>query len=766
MAVRAVVVALVLTLAAAFGVSSLAPPAPVPASAPAAQFSAERAMRELSVIAERPHPTGTLAADAVRAHVVARLEELGFVVEVQDTTSLTETYAKRYGLAVVAAHVRNVVARKAGTQPGLALLLSAHYDSRELAPGASDDGYGTAALLETARALSASGPLRHDLVILVTEGEEQGLLGARAFVDESPVAKEVGLVLNFEARGDRGPVSMFQTSDGAGPLVDVLAGAAPHVAASSLSQEVYRRMPNDTDLSVWLRAGYQGMNFANTDGFARYHQPTDSLSNADRGTLQQHGSYALGLARAFGNRDEVAPPPGEDAVYFTLGTAFVHYSAREATTFAWFSVGLLAIGAGVGTWRRRFHAGAILAGAGRVIAAVAAAGVVGQGAWWVASRASSGALGMQVARGELGKACSASMIMLGAGIAWTAMTTRVRREEDVAIGALVPWALLAVASGHWLKGASYLGLLPVVAAGAAWCARVSAPTLASTRAAAIALHLVAAVLAIDLLVPLALQLGVAFGPMAAPALAALGALAMTAAVPALQTMGRARPWLPPAALVAASLATIVTVALLPPFDSTAPRPDSLDYAFDADNETAAWISSDTEPDAWTGRALSGSHRAKASEIFPRATGDLLEAPAPVVKLETPRIGILEDTRAGDSRTLRLRVTVPSGTEIAGLEISPDAHVTSASVEGKSFSPVEDGWLDLAFFGPPGTGLELDLVSRATAPVDLHIVAQTRGLPAELASPFGPRPVDRMPAVVQWNALRASDMTLVTSTFQL
>ena len=616
MAVRAIVVALVLALAATISrVVTLAPPAARAGIRPGDAVLGRARDAELSVIAERPHPTGTLAADAVRAHLVARLEELGFAVEVQDTTSLTEAYAKRHGLAVVAAHVRNVVARKAGTQPGPALLLGAHYDSRELAPGASDDGYGTAALLETARALSASPPLRHDLVILLTEGEEQGLLGARAFVAESPVAKDVGLVLNFEARGDRGPVSMFQTSEGARPLVDVLADAAPDIAASSLSQEVYRRMPNDTDLSVWLHAGYPGMNFANTDGFGRYHQPTDSLSNVDRGTLQQHGSYALALARAFANRQVVAPSRADDAVYFTLGGSFVHYGAREAATFGWFSAGLVAIAAGVGAWRRRFRVGSIVGGACRAVGAVAAAGVVGQGAWWAASRASGGALAMQVARAELGTACNAGMLALGAGVAWAVMTLRVRREDDAAIGAVVPWALLAVASGQWLRGASYLPLLPVVAAGAAWCFRVSAPSLASSRVAAIATHLVAAALAIEMLVPLALQLGIAFGPAAAPALAALGALAVTAAVPALQIIGRDRPWLPPAVLVAAGAVGIGMAALLPPFDATAPRPDSLDYAFDADDDTAAWIRTTPSP---TG-GLAARCRASVAPGRPRSS---------------------------------------------------------------------------------------------------------------------------------------------------
>ena len=94
-------------------------------------------------------------------------------------------------------------------------------------------------------------------------------------------------------------------------------------------------------------------------------------------------------------------------------------------------------------------------------------------------------------------------------------------------------------------------------------------------------------------------------------------------------------------------------------------------------------------------------------------------------------------------------------------------MTSASVQGKHFGTErDDGWLDLAFFGPPASGLDFVLSTASGAPVTLRIVAQTRGLPADLAAPLGPRPPARMPLVVQWNPLRASDMTLVASSFQL
>jgi hypothetical protein len=117
-----------------------------------------------------------------------------------------------------------------------------------------------AVLLETLRALRSSPPLRNDLIFLFTDGEEPGLLGAKAFVDAHPAA--AALVLNFEARGTSGPAFMFETSEGNGWIVRQFAEAAPYPQANSLSYKAYRNMPNDTDLTIFKKAGIAGLNFA------------------------------------------------------------------------------------------------------------------------------------------------------------------------------------------------------------------------------------------------------------------------------------------------------------------------------------------------------------------------------------------------------------------------------------------------------------------------------------------------------------------------
>jgi hypothetical protein len=83
----------------------------------------------------------------------------------------------------------NIVSIKKGTEnPELIYVVSSHFDSVAVGPGADDDTSGTAALLETARML-ADVPLPATVVFASFTGEEAGLLGSREFVKRAAEAK-------------------------------------------------------------------------------------------------------------------------------------------------------------------------------------------------------------------------------------------------------------------------------------------------------------------------------------------------------------------------------------------------------------------------------------------------------------------------------------------------------------------------------------------------------------------------------------------------
>lgn len=285
-----------------------------PPPRPNAAFDGARAFNTLSKLLaeERPHIAGSPENMVVRDRIVAELKAHGYETELQ--AALQCGPPDRFPGCT---QIENVIAVKKGSRPGKALLVTAHYDSVPAGPGVGDDGAGTAMVLEYARTLS-SRTIKNDVIFLITDGEETGLRGAYAFAERHPLMKQVGLILNFEARGASGPSMMFETGPRSAKLIELFAQVVPQPYANSLLYEIYRLMPNDTDFSVYRRAGYNGFNFAFTGSGALYHSERDNLANLDRNTFQHHGDNLFALADALVDADLDAFKSDADASYFDL----------------------------------------------------------------------------------------------------------------------------------------------------------------------------------------------------------------------------------------------------------------------------------------------------------------------------------------------------------------------------------------------------------------------------------------------------------------
>ena len=227
------------------------PPAAKPAEAPSTEFSSGRAMAIVRAIARSPHQTGTPENERVRGSLVKTLTDLGL----RPRSRCQKTRVL---------HCETCLGRLKGQGPAgkKALLLCAHYDTGQYSPGAGDDASGVAVVLETLRAIKAGPSLDRDVIALLDDGEERGLQGSKLFVAEHPWASDVGVVLNFDARGSSGPSFMFETSAGNGWLIRQFALASPRPLAISVSMDVYPILGNDTDLTSFKRAGVAGLNFA------------------------------------------------------------------------------------------------------------------------------------------------------------------------------------------------------------------------------------------------------------------------------------------------------------------------------------------------------------------------------------------------------------------------------------------------------------------------------------------------------------------------
>ena len=158
-----------------------------------------------------PHPAGSKDNVRVRELILGKVRGLGFDVYQQKTESHIHLAP-----ANPEVELTNILFRLEGTNSNdsPAVMLVAHYDSSRNGPGAGDDGVGVASVLEIARMLKSQPALRNDVIFLLTDGEEYGLLGAARFCEEHAWAKQVRVCINLEARGTSGPSLMFQTSEG------------------------------------------------------------------------------------------------------------------------------------------------------------------------------------------------------------------------------------------------------------------------------------------------------------------------------------------------------------------------------------------------------------------------------------------------------------------------------------------------------------------------------------------------------------------------
>lgn len=281
------------------------------------RFSSERAMKlHAKLFPNEPRPRGSEAHRTAFDNIVGWLKADGWVVE--DPSENTG--------------VRNIVAYRPELKELKAtpLVLASHYDSCPWGPGAGDAGACVVAILEAARLIIREPKdLARPVWLVITDGEEEGLFGAREFVGTHQLSQQRPVVLNFDARGNSGPVVMFETQTGNHPVVERLANrmARPRLTGS-LFTAVYRMLPNGTDFTIFQNAEWQGCNFALIDGAHNYHQPTDTHDNLDARSVQHLGemAYEMGNAIACDPVDFV-DSSGEfrDAIFFDVFGLYVFH---------------------------------------------------------------------------------------------------------------------------------------------------------------------------------------------------------------------------------------------------------------------------------------------------------------------------------------------------------------------------------------------------------------------------------------------------------
>lgn len=680
------------------GLARWSPPAPLPAAGPA-DFHGEQARRRLVELVGdgAPRTVGSYAHARARAVAIRELTASGFHAEAWSGTA-----CNGHGIC---GFVTNVVARREGASPGAeAVLLVAHLDSVAAGPGAGDDGIGSSTILEVARALGASAPLARPVVVLLSDGEEVGLLGALAFATDHPFARDVAAVVNVDARGTRGPSMLFEVEGGAAGTSAIVraAGAFRRPITSSLFAEVYRRMPNDTDFSVF-RGRARGVNFANIAGVARYHTARDVVDEVDVGTLQHGGEQALAMTRAFGS-DASPPPRGGDAAWFdVLGLFVVTWPSSWTTPLALSALALVLVA------RRRAQAlalakaallsfGAIAAGLGAATGAGALLRVLGAlPAPWVAH---PGPLLVTV---ELAAVATVLLVVRGAGARASA--------ADLLDGACLVPAVLGVVVAFVAPGASHLFVVPALVAGLASLGRRDELAAAATTMATALLWL-----------PLVWPLYLVLGTLAPPVLAlpfALVALPIASLLEAPSREGARRTIAIVTVLLAAG---VVAAVLFPAFSEEVPQ--RVNVVVRQDDDGPSWVM--TTP-SW-GRMPWGA--APVEMVAAAGTSGRTMAPlagglpvpareAPPLDLPPPELAVVS-TGGGETR---LHVRSRRNARVLLLELATDD--VAIAVEGKRVRPV--GGL-VVLQGVPDEGVTLSVPTSATHAL-LRVLDRTPGVDA-------------------------------------
>ncbi|MGE5603970.1 MAG: M28 family peptidase, partial [Nitrososphaerales archaeon] len=692
-----------------------------------------------------PHPPGSAEHARVRQYILGQASALGLQIEEHPVVALARIDDVR---SVVTLH--NYVARLPGREAGPALALMAHYDSMNQTPGAADDAAGIATMLEVARALQVE-PARRAVLLIFSDGEDQGILGATGLAAEAGLVGKIGLLVNLDSPGRTGPALLFETSPGGAPLVRWYAAGAPAPAGYSLGSYLYgvfaKSMSYATDFTPFARAGVPGLNFAFAYDRYGYHTALDTPEYLDQGSLQHFGANALALARNF---DGVNPGTGESIFFTALGQLF-NYAGAWAFPVAVLVALLVAVTLAMGLHGRRLTGRGLLAGVLTALAIVLSSALLATLLW----------LAIMLVRGDYRTPVAGSwyqphlylLAFAGLSLAVLGVGGRVARPWagplDLAAGGLVLWGILGLAAAAWATPASYLFAFPAAAMAFAlgWrlarCPEPGAPALRALDGLVLGLFALPILL---LMVPAVYLIFQFFGlsMWGAPLIPTAGVSALAAAcslillLPQLDALARigSRSWITLGLLAFAAF--FIAGQLVPGRYVPLAHRDaasSILYRLDADRGRAYWT---TNPGATEGTVAqffgSGARVVSTGEFFPPATqGASLLKPAPVAHLPAPELRILSDQVLDGKRRLRVKVTGPLGGEALQLYFLPEASVSEVTVNGLAVPPAilaqynqPGDWPWLRLLAPPADGLEVSLVARPGSPLTIYVTERAAG----------------------------------------
>ncbi len=652
------------------------------ASTPETLFSTERALEQLKIISEKPHYIGSDAHDEVREYLIAQLGLLGLEPHVQEGFTLN----RKWG---VLAKPKNILARIPGREQGKALMLLAHYDSapHSKSHGASDAGSGIVAILEGVRAYLASGEIpKNDIIILFSDAEEIGLMGAKLFVEEHPWVEDVGIVVNFEARGSGGPSNMIlETNQGNARLVREFVKANPsHPVASSLMYSVYKMLPNDTDSTIFRElADIDSYFFAFIDDHYHYHTAEDTYENLDRNTLEHQGTYVMAILNHFTQSDLSNLKAEEDYIYFNMPIIkMVYYPFSWIMPLLIFAV-LLFIGLIVYGFKiKKLNGVEVLKGFVPFVFSLAICGLVAHFGWKLL-------LILYPGYGEIlhgftynGHLYIAFFVALSLAITFW-MYHRFYKKENTVNLLIAPvffWLVICALLALYLKGGSFF-IVPV------YFTLVMLFLKLKYKQPNVVVLLLLSVPAIFILAPLIQFFPVGLGLKMLVGSAVFSVLLFGLLLPLLVSFRMKKTFA--SLFLVLGIISLVTAHFQSGFSDEQHKPNSLVYFQNTDTGASFWVTYDRVLDSWTENYL-GDDKLIASEVIENVagskygTGFSYAVVAPDKAIPKPEVKLIQDSIFDDWRNVTLIIKPNRRVNRIALFADKDVVFKEFVVNGMSF----------------------------------------------------------------------------------
>ena len=691
--------------------------------APLSEFSTKRALSIVKEISKKPHFVGSKNHEVIANYLQKELQDLGLETSVQEGFTMTEK-----GTLVKS---KNIVATIKGSKKNKALLLLSHYDSapHSNSKGASDDASGIATILESIRAfLHNKTPHKNDIIILFTDAEELGLNGAALFVTQHKLAKEVGLVLNFEARGSSGPSYMLmETNDGNAKMVDAFQdGNVSYPVSNSLMYSIYKMLPNDTDLTVFREEGkIQGFNFAFIDSHFNYHTAQDNYENLDPKTLAHQGSYLFPLLNYFSNADLTDFNSTDNKVYFNVPFQFVSYTFSWIAPMLILAFGLFLLFVFVGLGKRALHLDEIIKGFVPLFGSLITAGLVTYIGWKILLSFYPQYNNILHGFTYNGHDYIYAFVSLTLAICFLFYQNNGKRnpEMDQMVAPLFVWLLINLGIAIKLQGAGFL-IIPVIASS------LMLGFYILTQKSSWVLNCILAIPTLIILVPFIQMFPIGLGLKILFGSAILTVLTFTLLLPVFGSYTKKGIWA--IVFILVSIGFFIKAHQFSDYTNEKAKPNSLVYILDADANKANWATYDSYLDEWTKIYLGENPKSatvlNSNKLYSKYGSQYtFMTEAPLKKIPKPTIEFLRDTVKGNQHLYKIKITPNRSVNRYDIFVNNDIQINNLKANGvqsidfKSNIASKTAGKLLTYYVVDNLPLELEFSTLNTQNLDLNLV---------------------------------------------